>query len=452
MAAKTVHLLSLGCAKNRVDSEVMLGHLVEHGYRPVPNAADADVIIVNTCGFIKDAKQESVDSILEMATHRREGRAERLVVTGCLSQLFAPELAKEIPEIDHFLGAGNFERIVAVLKQAPANPKRRHTVKAFPDPDFTLTNASPRVLSLPYSAYVKIAEGCSNQCTFCIVPKVRGPQHSRTLADVVAEAEKLLESGVVELNLIAQDLCAFGKDRAPKESLSQLLRALDRLETSGATRFWVRCLYLYPRGLTRGVTEALAEGRHIVPYLDIPLQHVADGILRRMKRGKGGKATWELVRRLRRDIPGVTLRTTFITGFPGETEGDFSELCDLVREIEFEHLGVFAFSPEEGTPAAALSSQVAPELALERRHRLLELQRGISRRQQERLVGKRLRVLVEGVSDETDLLWQGRHAGQAPEVDGVTYITDGKPRQGELVEVLITQADDYDVAGGIITA
>ncbi len=444
---KTVHVLSLGCAKNRVDSEVMLGHLVERGYQPVASAEDADIIVVNTCGFIADAKQESVDAILEMARHRREGRAEQLVVTGCLTQLFAPELAKEIPEIDHFLGAGGFERIAELISK-PVK-RRRAPIAPFPDPDFTLTSASPRVLSLPYSAYVKIAEGCSNRCTFCIVPKVRGQQRSRTLADVVAEAEKLLASGVVELNLIAQDLCAFGKDRGGKESLAQLLRALDKLAPA-SQQYWLRCLYLYPRGLTRSLIDAFAEATHVLPYLDIPLQHVADRILRSMKRGKGGAATWELVRRLRRDIPGVTLRTTFITGFPGETEREHEELCDFVREIRFEQLGVFAFSPEEDTLAASLPGQVPAELAQERRSRLLEIQRGISRARQQALVGRTLDVLVEGVSDESDLLWQGRHAGQAPEVDGVTYITDGEPRVGALVKVRVEQAADYDLAGPIV--
>ncbi len=438
-----VHVVSLGCAKNRVDSEVMLGYLLEGGLQPVADAESADVLIVNTCGFIGDAKQESVGAILEMAEVKARGKGKKLIVAGCLSQVAAPELAQEFPEVDAFLGTGDVDKILAVVRKGRPRPR-----KPFPDPDFTLTHASPRVLSLPYSAYVKISEGCSNACTFCSIPAMRGKQRSRTVADVVAEVKNLRAAGVVEVNLIAQDLCAFGKDRKAGESLADLLRALDAIEV-GSQPYWLRCLYAYPRGLTREVQTVLAHAQHIVPYLDMPLQHVSDSILRRMKRGKGGAATRELVERLRERHPRLTLRTTFLVGFPGETAADFSELVRFVKDMRFERMGVFAYSPEENTPAAHMPDQVPPELAEERRGILLELQKGISRKQHAALLGKTLDVLVEGPSEESELLLQGRHAGQAPEVDGVTYINDGTAKPGEVVRVRIEQTGDYDLVGGI---
>lgn len=490
----TVHLVSLGCPKNRVDSEVMLGHLGNVGYQPSPSAEQADVIVVNTCSFIDAAKEESVDVILEMAKIKAQSQGKKLVVTGCLSQRYAPELSKEIPEVDHFLGTGNFETIAEVLGHKKTSAKvhrslpilgddevqveghkREHgnhqpharlsgknalvpfhhkptasSVVAIPDPDFTLTAQSPRIATLPaYTAYLKVSEGCSNTCAFCIIPKLRGPQRSRSIDDVLEEAEQLVNRGAVEINLIAQDLCAYGKDREPKQSLAQLLRALDRLKSKGNKPLWIRCLYAYPKGLTKEVMEVMAEGTNIIPYLDMPLQHISDSMLRRMRRGKGGEATWELVRTLRKKIPNLILRTTFITGMPGETEEDFLELCRFVEEIRFERMGVFAFSPEEDTPAADMAEQVSGELAAERRDRLMDLQRHISGEQQRSLIGKTLDVLVEGLSEETDLLLQGRHMGQAPDIDGVTYINSGQASAGDVVRVNIEEAHDYDLVGGI---
>ncbi len=486
MSRKTVHFVSLGCPKNRVDSEVMLGHLVADGYTPVDSAEGADVIVVNTCGFIDAAKEESVDAIVEMARLKEAGSAKKLVVTGCLSQRYAPELAKEIPEVDHFLGTGNFETIAEVLggakvmrgharlpilgqgaaagghahaaKKATAKPRQlpyRHARAEgveIPDPDFTLSASSPRVATLPpHFAYVKVSEGCSNTCAFCVIPRLRGPQRSRPIDDVVAEVEARLAGGCVEVNLIAQDLCAYGKDLAPRQSLAQLLRALDRLG-GGRDDYWIRCLYAYPKGLTQEVMDELASGTHVLKYLDMPLQHIADPILRRMRRGKGGESTWELVRRLRASVPGLVLRTTFITGLPGETQADFEELCEFVREIRFERMGVFTYSVEEDTPAGTMPAQVPAELAAERRDILMAIQRDISREQQEALVGTTLEVLVDGVSEESELLLQGRHKGQAPEIDGLTYITDGTASPGDVVKIVVDQAAEYDVAGGIAGA
>lgn len=492
----TVHLLSLGCAKNRVDSEVILGHMAAEGYAPVSKAGDADVIVVNTCAFIDAAKEESVDAILEMAELRTAGRAKKLVVAGCLSQRYAPELAKEIPEVDHFLGTGNFEQISELLHSGKPTPARRslpivgqmatspeghrrehgnhrphprligrnklipyrHNAKiddgreiAIPDPDFTLRADSPRLATLPrYMTYLKVSEGCSNTCAFCIIPKLRGPQRSRTVQDVVAELEAKLAEGVVEVNLIAQDLCAYGKDLEPRQSLAQLLRALDRTAAQAEQPVWIRCLYAYPRGLTNEVIRVMAGAQHIVPYLDMPLQHISDRLLRSMRRGKGGEATKELLRKLRAEIPNLTLRTTFITGLPGETEEDFAELMGLVEEIQFERMGVFTYSQEEDTPAASMRDQVPHEIAERRRRELMALQQELSAEQQQAFLGREVEVLVEGVSEETELLLQGRHAGQAPDIDGYTYITDGTASPGDVVRVRVEQAGEYDLAGPIV--
>ncbi|MEZ4272830.1 MAG: 30S ribosomal protein S12 methylthiotransferase RimO [Myxococcota bacterium] len=495
----TVHLLSLGCPKNRVDSEVMLGHLVRDGYSPVDSPDNADVIVVNTCAFIDAAKEESVDAILEMGQYKRNGKRKghtpKLVVAGCLSQRYGDQLAQEIPEVDHFLGTGNFETISHVLHGRTAQSthrlpivgqmgtsaeghRREHGNHAqhsrlqgrnklvpyrhdfdptasrpvfIPDPDFSLTATSPRVSTLPgYTSYLKISEGCSNTCSFCIIPKLRGPQRSRALPDILEETHQLLDRGVVELNLIAQDLCAYGKDLQPKQGLAALLRALDKAAAQADHPVWIRCLYAYPRGLTREVIEVLTRANHIVPYLDMPLQHVSDKILRGMRRGKGGEATKDLLRRLRRAIPNLVLRTTFITGLPGETDDDFHELMEFVEELRFQHMGVFTYSVEEDTPAATMSGQVAADIAEERREKLMALQQQISRDYQDDLCGQTLDVLVEGVSQQSDLLLQGRHKGQAPDIDGLTYITAGCASPGEVVSVLIEEAGDYDLAGPIV--
>ncbi len=480
---QTIHMLSLGCPKNRVDSEVMLGHMLDEGYRPVDSPEDADVIVVNTCGFIDAAKEESVDAIIEMEEFKKEGSAKKLVVAGCLSQRYAPELAKELPEVDHFLGTGNFHTIAQVLKgsvpsEMPPKPKGllniiddhprlrgknklvpfRHDEQVgernihIPDPDFQLAAASPRVASMPgYMSYVKVSEGCSNTCAFCIIPKLRGPQRSRTIADIMDEVAGLRAKGTTEFNLIAQDLCAFGQDRkGDKENLAGLLRAFHEMGEKTEGPMWVRSLYAYPKGLTKEVMDVMADSPHILPYLDMPLQHISDSILRNMKRGKGGESTLELLRELRSRIPDLTLRTTFITGLPGETDKDFQELCDVVEEIRFERMGVFVYSPEEDTPAATMEAQVEEHVAQERKDHLMRLQQKISQEQQESWIGKQVQVLVEGVSEETELLLQGRHAGQAPDIDGVTYINDGMAYPGDLVTIEVEETTDYDLVGGIV--
>jgi ribosomal protein S12 methylthiotransferase len=479
---QTVHMVSLGCPKNRVDSEVMLGHMLGAGYTPVDDPQGADVVVVNTCGFIDAAKEESIDVIIEMEDLKKAGDCGKLVVTGCLSQRYAPELAKEMPEVDHFLGTGNFEEIARVLEGRIERPrdstgstllpivqehprlKGSNKLEPFrfseevddrsiyiPDPAFHISSESPRISTQPhYTRYLKVSEGCSNTCSFCIIPKLRGPQRSRTIDDIVREAHALRGSGTVEFNLVAQDLCAFGQDRKPRENLAGLFRALNEVGRQTEGPMWIRAMYAYPRGLTSEVMEVMADSEHILPYLDMPLQHISDSMLQRMRRGKGGESTLELLRKLRATIPGLTLRTTFITGLPGESEDDFKELCDVVEEIRFEQMGVFVYSPEAGTPAAEMDGQIPRGVAQARRDRLMEIQQRISAEQQQAMIGKRVEVLVEGVSDETELLLKGRHQGQAPDIDGITYINDGKASPGDLVTIGVEDSMNYDLVGGIV--
>ncbi len=473
VSEKRVYMVSLGCPKNRVDSEVMVGHLDVDGYQVTDDVAAADVIVVNTCAFIDAAKEESVNAILEMAQHKQQ-HGSKLLVAGCLSQRYAGQLREEIPEIDHFLGTGNFDSIARVLRsdvpaqhkllpimrEAPTHPRLRGKNKLIPftqegegifDPDFTLSADSPRLSSLPvFTTYLKISEGCSNTCAFCIIPKLRGPQRSRSIDDICLEMERQLALGTVEFNLIAQDLCAYGQDQSPKTDLAALLSALNETADKAKRPIWIRSLYAYPRGLSDAVMDALANAPHILPYLDMPLQHISDGLLTRMRRGKGGEATKDLLRKLRLRVPGLTLRTTFITGLPGETDADFSELMDFVKEMRFEHMGVFAYSQEEDTPAATMEDQVDAAVAQERRDALMSLQKTISAEAQDAMIGKRIPVIIEGISDETDLLLQGRHEGQAPDIDGLTYVTDGLAAPGEIVEIEVEQASDYDIAGPIV--
>jgi ribosomal protein S12 methylthiotransferase len=432
---------TLGCPKNRVDSEVMLGTLAEAGYRLVQDPGKAEVIVVNTCGFIESAKVESVDAIVELAEHRRTGRCRKLVVTGCLVQRHAAELARELPEVDHFLGTGAYADVARIVSDAQA---KRLVV---PDPDFVHSASTPRVNSLPsHTAYLKISEGCDNACAFCIIPKLRGPQRSRPVADVVAEAEALARQGTIELSLVAQDLTAYGMDLPGRPRLHELLRALARVDGIR----WIRCHYAYPRDVPDALVRTIAEEPKIVKYLDMPLQHSSDRLLRAMKRGRDSVFLRELLARLRAGIPGLALRTSLIVGLPGETEADFEDLLAFVEEARFERLGVFEFSPEEGTPAAEMARQVPDAVKRERFEKVMALQQRISRAHQRAMIGRRVEVLVEGASEETEHLLAGRHAQQAPEIDGVTYLNDGVAYPGELVTVEVTDASEYDLVGRVV--
>jgi ribosomal protein S12 methylthiotransferase len=433
---------TLGCPKNRVDSEVMLGTLVQSGFRFEPDPSKAEVIVVNTCGFIADAKEESVDAIVSLAGHKASGRCKKLVVAGCLVQRHGAELARELPEVDHFLGTGAYAEIAAVVRDAQA--KRL----VIPDPDFVQDARSPRINSMPsHTAYLKVSEGCDRSCAFCIIPKLRGPQRSRPLSDVVEEAERLAAQGTVELSLIAQDLTAWGEDLPGKK-----VRLHDLLPRLGAVKGirWIRLHYAYPRTFPDALVEVIASEPKIVKYLDMPLQHASDRLLKAMRRGGSSKTMRALLAKLRRRVPGIALRTSLIVGLPGETEADFRELLAFVKEQQFERLGVFEFSPEEGTAAAQMAGQVSPAVKRARFDAVMRAQRAISRRQQKALIGSRLEVLVEGRAEETEHLLAGRHAQQAPEIDGITYVNDGVAWPGELVTVEVTDAMDYDLVGRVV--
>jgi ribosomal protein S12 methylthiotransferase len=432
--------MTLGCPKNRVDSEVMLGTLKQKGYTLVQEPGEAQVIVVNTCAFIGPAKQESVDSILEMAEFKKAGSCSTLVVTGCLSQRYGGELSQEMPEVDHFLGTSAYAQIGDLLA-AEASPRQ-----VIPDPDYIHDAKTPRENSMPsYTAYVKISEGCDNACAFCIIPTLRGGQRSRPIADIVAEARQLADQGVREINLIAQDLTAYGHDLPGKPKLHQLLRELCQVDVR-----WIRLHYAYPRVFTDELIEVMATEKKVAKYLDMPLQHASDKLLLSMKRGRDSKFLKELLTKLRARVPGLVMRTSMIVGLPGETEEDFEMLKEFVKEQRFERLGVFQYSDEEGTAAYDYENKVPPKLIERRWREVMAIQKRINREQNKKLVGKRIEVLVEGTPPESNDLLVGRHEGQAPEIDGQVYINDGLAYPGEFVTVEVTEAHDYDLVGKVV--
>jgi ribosomal protein S12 methylthiotransferase len=435
---KRIHFVSLGCPKNRVDTETMLAGLPGEQYVITTDAEDADVVVVNTCAFVDEAKKESVDTILEMAELKEGGRLSTLVVSGCLAQRYPEELAAELPEVDHFVGTNDVQLVSEILdgrsgeRVVVGNPDRR---------DFDWE--APRVNTMgSHTAYLKIAEGCSNKCAFCIIPTLRGPQRSRSIDSIVEEARGLAAQGVVELNLIAQDLTAYGYDLRPRLNLTALLEAL--LEVEGVR--WIRLFYAYPRSFPKGLIDLMANEPRIAPYLDMPIQHIADPVLKRMNRGTTGAVIKARIAELRAKIPGVTLRTTFLVGYPGETEADFELLLDYVKEARFERVGAFAYSREEGTPSHDLDQQLPEDVRQRRLDALMYAQRDISRAHNEAMVGQTVEVLVEGPSEESPLVWCGRTAAQAPEIDGRTYLSGFEDlRKGEMVAGVVTQATDYDL-------
>jgi ribosomal protein S12 methylthiotransferase len=437
---KALYMATLGCPKNRVDSEVMLGTLGARGYTLVERPEDASVIVVNTCAFIGPAKQESVDTILELAELKKTGRCSTLVVTGCLSQRYGPELAKEMPEVDHFLGTGAYVQIGDLLA-AEAAPRQ-----VIPDPHYVHDARTPKVNSSPkWTAYLKISEGCDNACAFCIIPTLRGAQRSRPIDDLVAEARTLAASGVRELNLVAQDLTAYGHDLPGRPQLHQLLEALCAVDVR-----WIRLHYAYPRVFPDALIDVMAREPKIAKYLDMPLQHASDRLLRSMRRGRDSAFLISLLAKLRARIPGLTFRTSLIAGLPGETEEDFALLKEFVRTQRFERMGCFQYSDEEGTAAYDFADKV-PQKVIERRWReVMAVQKRINREQNRALIGKRLEVLVEGPSPESEHLLVGRHEGQAPDIDGVVYINDGFGYPGEFVTVEVTEAHDYDLVGRVV--
>ncbi len=441
--SQTVHFVSLGCPKNRVDTEVMLGYSDAAGYRLVPEAEGADVIVVNTCGFIGEAKEESIDTILEMAKLKEAGSCSKLVVTGCLSQRYPEELKREMPEVDVFLGSSDMASIVKALDGSAA----RDSITR--DLHYLYDEHTPRVTTTGASAYVKVAEGCDRPCGFCIIPKMRGDQRSRSIDSIEHEVRDLITAGTVEVNLVAQDLTNYGKDLAGKPSLAALLRRLARLPGLG----WLRLHYAYPSATTDELLDVIASEPAIVKYIDVPLQHVSDEMLRLMRRGHVGKTIRRLVERVRERVPGVALRTTFIVGHPGETEPMFEELQEFIAETKFDHVGVFPYSHEEGTHSATLDGAVQKRTAERRRKQLMRLQHSISRKKMKALVGQSMEVLVEGPSEESEYVLVGRHAGQAPGVDGCVFLSLGEeaalPRPGDRVQARVTGFAAYDVAATI---
>jgi len=446
-APQKVYFVSLGCPKNQVDTEVMLGQVRDAGHVLVDDAEGADVIVVNTCAFIDAAKEESVDTILEMAEHKKSA-CRKLVVTGCLAQRHSQELAADIPEIDHLLGSADFHGIAEVFG---GKPKRRGlpVVKVSETPAWIYDHDSPRVrIGARHSAYVKVAEGCDRPCAFCIIPKLRGPQRSRSIDDIVAEVRGLVGEGAREINLIAQDLTRYGFDLGDSpETRPTLARLLAALAPVGAD--WVRLHYTFPSAFDDELIDVIAREPSIVKYVDVPLQHIDDQMLKVMRRGHSSRVIRGLVETLRARIPGVVLRSTFIVGHPGETEEAFEALAAYLEEARLDHVGVFTYSHEVGTTAAMLPHRVPAEVAEERRDRLMAIQQRISRERNEAMVGREIEVLVDGLSDESDLLLQGRWYGQAPGVDGVVYLADGTARPGEIVRARVTQAADYDLAASL---
>ena len=428
-----------------------MGQLKQNGYEITANAAEADTVVVNTCGFIESAKQESIEAILEAARLKTGGKATRLIVAGCLVERYRDELKAEMPEVDAFIGTSQINDILAVCepntntRALPLIPLGNQSATYLYD------ESTPRVLATPsHYAFIKIAEGCDRPCAFCFIPQMRGHFRSRRFGSIVAEAQQLAEEGVKELILVAQDSSRYGEDLDKQDALAHLLRELSH--TDGIE--WVRVMYTYPTHISDGFLAVLAEEPKAVKYLDMPLQHASQNVLKLMKRG-GSRASLErLIERVRERVPGIAVRTTFITGFPGETEEDFGELLHFVRNVQFDRVGVFTYSDEEGTPAYDLPHKVEPKTAKKRRDRLMREQKKISLRRNKAKVGETFRVLFEGESKESELLWQGRLETQAPDIDGCVLINDAlegfTPQPGEIVSVLIEQAQEYDLVGRIV--
>ncbi len=497
-----IGFVSLGCPKNLVDSEVMMGLLSTNGAQITARAEDADIIVVNTCAFIDTAKQESVDTILEMAEHKIHGRARKLIVTGCLVERYRDEIQKNIPQVDAVLGTGELADILAaagiapapseptpftILANSPAHPHPsasqqlksgqsetgQHQPASRPEgdarqqagrfardawdgarpelPSYLYDENTPRLLATArHSAYIKIAEGCDHPCAFCIIPQLRGKFRSRTIASVVIEAQRLASQGVREINLIGQDTTCFGEDLGLQDGLASLLEQLAQIEDIR----WVRFLYAYPNKVTPRLLEVLAKYPRLCRYIDVPLQHAAPEVLKRMKRGGSAEIFLKLIAKMRQTVPDLTLRTSFLVGFPGETEDDFRQLCDFVTAAQFDWLGVFAYSDEEGSPAYLLADKVPAKQIESRRRKLMQLQKRISRQRRKQWIGREIEVMLEGPSEETDLLWEARTPAHAPEIDGKVFINDfgdhHSPQPGSFHRAIVEEAHDYDLVARLL--
>jgi ribosomal protein S12 methylthiotransferase len=474
-----VGFVSLGCPKNLVDSEVMMGLLARAGAELTRRAEDADIIVVNTCSFIESAQQESVNTILEMAAHKTGGKAKKLVVAGCLVERFRDQIRKDIPEVDAVVGTGELESILSAAGIVPVQPANLQSDSPFvvlpsrPEgdaraaqgrfsreswdgavadlPNYLYDDATPRILATPrHMAYIKIAEGCDHPCTFCIIPQLRGQFRSRRFESVIAEAERLAQCGVREITLIGQDTTCYGEDFGLKDGLALLLEKLAAIEDLR----WVRFLYAYPNKITGKLLETIAQHEKICSYMDVPLQHASASALKRMKRGGGADVFLRSIAKMRRVIPDLTLRTSFIVGFPGETEKEFEELCDFVREAQFDWMGAFAYSDQDGAAAYGLDDKLSPREIERRRKHLMGIQRQISKKKKKKLVGREFDLLLEGKSEETELLLEGRTAMHAPEIDGKVFVNDFPeeitPEPGKFYRCQITESHDYDLVAKIL--
>ncbi|MGL1931132.1 MAG: 30S ribosomal protein S12 methylthiotransferase RimO [Desulfotalea sp.] len=440
-----VHLISLGCAKNLVDSEIVLGSLVEGGWEVTNDENEADVLLLNTCGFIQPAVEEAVEEILELVSVKEKYPEKKIVVMGCLVQRYQSTLLESLPEVDLFYGTEGPTEICTCLDDLMAG---RIVDKVIIPETFLMDSSAPRVQTTPFfRAWVKITEGCDNRCSYCMIPAIRGPLRSRYIDDVVQEIKNLEANGVKEISLIAQDLTAFGNDLEDDINLVALLKAI----IAETTVPWIRLLYLYPSGLTDDLLKLMVDSPRIVRYLDIPFQHANDKVLKKMNRPYGNKYLVDMITKIRGYLPDIAIRTTFLVGFPGESEADFTELIDFLQSQKLDHVGVFPYCNEEGAPSEHYPEQCSEEEKEYRCTRLLEVQQEISAENQKKYLGTKQMVLVEGVSEETELLLEGRTQYQAADVDGCVYINEGEVVPGDIVEVEITDAQHYDLVGGVVS-
>lgn len=439
-----VGVVSLGCAKNLVDTETMLGILSKEGYQLVTKEEEADILIVNTCGFIESAQQESINTILQLAQYKQTGRCKVLIVAGCLAERHNAELQKEIPEIDGIIGTGNFTEILEVINETLKGKK----YLTYGNQDYTFQEDLPRILSTPsYTAYLKIADGCDHFCTYCIIPYLRGGYRSRKIEDVLKEAKELSKKGVKELVIIAQDITEYGKDIYGEYKLGELLQELVKIKNIQ----WIRLLYSYPENITNELIDIIKSNKKICNYIDIPLQHISDAILKSMGRRITKEEIINLIEKLRTSIPDIVLRTSLIVGFPGEQEHHFNELLEFVKQIKLDHVGVFTYSMEENTPAAKLINQIDEEIKKQRQDKIMEIQQSISLKKNEKKIGQVYRVLVEGKADAENIYY-GRSYEHAPDIDGLIYFKSHSPVEiGSFYSVKINKSFEYDLLGDVIS-
>ncbi|MBP6323071.1 MAG: 30S ribosomal protein S12 methylthiotransferase RimO [Fusobacteriaceae bacterium] len=437
-------IISLGCSKNLVDSENMIGILVNRkGFELTNNIEDADVAIVNTCGFIGDAKEESVQNILEVSQYKTTGKLKKLIVTGCLAQRYSQDIIQEMPEVDAVIGTGEIGKIEEIMDEVLAGKKIVKT-ESF---DFLMSSETDRILTtFPHTAYVKIAEGCNRKCSYCIIPQLRGELRSRSIEDIVEEVKNLAESGVKEINLLAQETTEYGLDRYNKKALPDLLKELVKVDGIE----WIRCYYMFPNSLTEELVEVIKNEPKVCNYFDVPIQHISGNILQKMGRAKSGDQIKGILNKIRESIPEATIRTTVIVGFPGETDEDYEELKEFVSEFKFDYVGVFKYSREEDTKAYDMDDQIDEEIKNQRWADLVNLQAKIAEEKNKALIGKEIEVMIDGISSESEYMLEGRTQGQALEIDGKVLTTDGTAKAGEIVKVKIEQNFDYDFIGPIL--